>query len=50
MRLPRGGGPDVAEGGDDLLCEAVEVLELDVERRGADDAVEAATALLVVRR
>jgi hypothetical protein len=30
--LRRGGGAGVAEGGDDLLREAVEVCELDVER------------------
>ena len=48
--LRRGGGPGVAEGGDHLLREAVEVCELDVERgaerRRANDAVEAGIALL----
>jgi hypothetical protein len=48
--LRRSGGPGVAEGGDHLFREAVEVGELDVERgaeRGcADDAVEAGIALL----
>ena len=45
-----GGGPGVAEGRDDLLREAVEVGELDVERGaergGANDAVEAGIAFL----
>jgi hypothetical protein len=45
-RLCGGGGPDVAEGEHHLLCEAVEVFELSVERRRADDAVGARIALL----
>jgi hypothetical protein len=44
--LRRGGGPGVAEGWDHLLGEPVEVFELNVERRGANDAVEAGIALL----
>jgi len=48
--LRRGGAPGVAEGGDHLLREAVEVVEPDVERRAewsyANDAVEAGIALL----
>jgi len=48
--LRGGGGAGVAEGGDHLLCEAVEVrklnLERGAERRGANDAVEAGIALL----
>ena len=44
--MRRGGGPGVAEGRDDLLREAVEVGELDLERGGANDAVEAGIAFL----
>jgi hypothetical protein len=45
-----GGGSGVAEGGDDLLCEAVEVCELNLdrgaERSCADHPIEPGIALL----
>ena len=44
--LRGGGGAGVAECRDYFLGEAVEVCELDVERGGANDAVEAGIALL----